>query len=434
MEENKFSLDLVKLKNKVYNEKVIVYLLSMTLFVDAITGIMINIIGIERSPIGMIFRGGLILYFLFYYLLNNKINKYIFIAIALYFVINILLSYYYKHNIINGLMFDVIESTKILLMPILTLGLIAMNKSSIISYGQLKKVIDISINLLIGIYILGIIFGLGKTTYAGAGYKSVFNANNSFNIVVIVLFIFQIERTFREVNKINISKSVILIGILIFLGSKTSLMFIPFYFILKIIIEFKNINKKNLYIGALVTLVGGVITFIIFNKAIMDIINHQLYFLNKESESLITFFLSGRDKFLEVAFESFLNNISILAILFGVGSYYNQMSISLALRMKTIKNIEMDFFDILFSYGVIGIIITYGISIYIVIKNFRKIRRNKLTAEFIAFTFMMLFSILAGHVFPDAMSATYLAIIVAMINLNGVNNNEDSNLTFRRFK
>lgn len=436
MRERIFSLNLSQIKRRIYNERLVIYLLSLTLFIDAITGVMINVLEIERSPIGLVFRGVLIVYFLLYFLCDNKINRYLLYGVVLFFSINIFGSYFYQHNMIKGIMFDVVEAAKIMLMPIIVLGIVSMSKAEILTYKSLKKVIDISINLLIFIYLFGIIFGLGERAYSasGAGYKSVFNANNSFNIVVIVLFIFQVEKCFKYVNKVNILKSIILIAILFFVGSKTSLMFIPLYFILKLIIEFKNINRKYLYRGGLIVLVGIIIVFIIFNKPIKDIIDHQLYFLEKESESLITFFLSGRDKFLEAAFKGYLGSISGLKILFGIGSYYNQINISSALEMKNIKNIEMDLFDILFSYGVIGVLITYGIAIYIIAKSLKKIKNNKLTAEIIAFVSMMIFSILAGHVFSDAMSATYLSIVVAMISLNGVNNNEDSSFTFRRLK
>ncbi|MBS5950624.1 MAG: O-antigen ligase family protein [Clostridium sp.] len=432
MFENKVLDYLHNIKTNVYREEVILVLLSLTLIIDAITGVMINTFGIERSVLGILFRGFLIAYFALYLIIKNNKNRYLFLIICIYVCANILISYYNNHYTIKGIIFDVIEIAKIALMPTIVLGLISMWRDRLITYKGLKRVIDISINLLLIIYIVGLVFGLGGQIYSGAGYKSVFNANNSFNIVVIVLFIFQMENTFKSKKKLDILKGLMLILILLFLGSKASIMFIPFYFILKIIIEFRNFNKKSLLKWIGIALGLALILFIIFNEKINAIINHQLYFLNKESQSIITFILSGRDKFLSVGFDGFMNNLSMLSLFLGIGSYFNQYLISIALGYPTIKNIEMDFFDILFSYGVIGVLLTFGIVIYIVVKNIKKIIKNRLTAELIAVSAMILFSFLAGHVFPDAMSATYLAIIVAMISMNGDEDIEDSNFTFRR--
>lgn len=421
-----------RIKVRVYDRKILIILLSMTLLIDAITGIMINNLGVKRSIIGVLFRGILLIYFLIYLLIRNKKNIYICLFVNIYIFTNILLSYFMRHFTIKGLLFDIVEIAKIALMPVILIGIISMWKDKILKYEDLKKVIKISIDILLVIYLIGIVFGLGGNIYSGAGYKSVFNANNSFNIVVIVLFIFQTEAAFKSRRKIDALKSFMLILILIFLGSKTSIIFIPFYFILKAIIEFKNLSKKTLLKCIVFTLLICFTLFTIFNERIIAIINNQLYFLNKESESIITFILSGRNEFLSISYNEFVSNISLLSLFFGVGSYFNQYMISLKLGFPTIKNIEMDFFDILFSYGIIGILLTYGVVTYIIIKNIKKIIKNKLTSEIIAISSMILFSFLAGHVFPDAMSATYLAILVAMIRMNGDGDSEYSNFTFRR--
>lgn len=431
---NNFLNYINNIKVKIYREEVIVLLLSLTLLVDAVTGIMINNFSIERSILGILFRGILLLYFIFYLFIKNKKNRLLILIVIIYMCVNVFLSYFNSHSMIKGVIFDVTEIAKVSLMPSIVLGLISMWRDKIVKYESLKKVINISINLLLIIYIIGLVFGLGGHIYSGAGYKSVFNANNSFNIVVIVLFIFQMENTFKNKTKIDILRGFMLIVILLFLGSKTSIIFIPLYFIFKLIIEFKNISKKNLikWIGIIVVFSLGL--FIIFNEKIMAIINNQLYFFHRESNSIITFILSGRNKFLTVAYEGFINNLSILSLVFGIGSYFNQELISSALGFPTIKNIEMDFFDILFSYGIIGVLLTYGIVIYIVIKNMNKIIKERLTGEIISVISMIVFSFLAGHVFQDAMSATYLAIVVAMISMNGDGDSEYSNFTFRRFK
>lgn len=423
----------IKIEQKFYKQNIVILLLSLTLLIDAITGVMMKVFGVERSPFGIVFRIGLISYFLAYWVYKNIRNKkrmIFFSGIIIYFFINIMYSYLFIHNQYKGILFDIIETSKLMLFPIIFIGLIELKRYKVVNYSCLKKVMDNSINLLLIIYLFGLFFGLGEKTYSGAGYKSVFNANNSFNIVVIVLFIFQVEKTIKQFNKINSIKSMSIALILVLLGSKTSIMFIPLYMLVKVIMQFKKLDVKILIKGAIILIFSIFLIYIIFNEQILNIINHQLYFLNRESNSLITYFLSGRDKFLEIGFQYYISNFSIITLLLGVGMYSNQLYIGEELGRLTVKNIEMDFFDILFSNGAIGIILTFGLVTYVLVKNKNKIINNEVTAEFISIFSMLLFSFLAGHVFPDALSSTYLAILVVMVSIKGDKNYENSNFTF----
>ena len=408
-----------EMKTKFYKEKYIYIILSLTLVIDAITGIILNVFKFERSPIGIVFRMFVFGYFLLYSILHNKKNLYTFAVIVICIMINIGYSYLNFHNSMNGVVFDIVENVKILLAPTIVWGSLCLAKDKVISRQTFTKVIYLSVYILVAIYFLGLILGIGNSTYGdGTGYKSLFNANNSLNIVAIVLFIFQVEKTFKEVKIINIALSLTLVIILLMLGSKTSIMFIPIYFILKVILDYKYIDFKKIIKPASI-IIGAVILIVVvfFRDAMISIINRQLYFLKRELDSLITYFLSGRDTFLIAASSNYFSRFTIVTVLFGVGMYFNQWAIANTLGFNTIKNIEMDLFDIFFSNGVIGILVTYGYFIYIFVKNFKMNLANRRVAEIISFIAMIIFSLLAGHVFPDAMSATFIAMIVTLICL-----------------
>lgn len=397
-------------------EKKVYILLVNTLIIDAINGFLMNILNVQFSLIGIMYRMFILTYFASQYAKRNYTNIFRFSILIIYFSISIGGSYYIYNKSISGFLFDAMEFIRLILSVIIVSSLIDMIKKNIIRKYVLKKIIYQSVKLMFVVYLLSFLLGIGKSTYGDAGYKAVFNANNGLTITLIVLFIFQIEKTLTTKKIKDIQYTVFLLLALLLLGAKSSFIFIIFYFILKLLLErkFKTLIKYVLFFLILVVGLYNII-MVFFENEIISIINRQLYFLNAESESLLTFFLSGRDIFLSSAILSFSNKISIYSILFGLGSYFHQLNTAAILGIYVFKGVEMDLFDIFFSNGLIGIGITYGFFLIIFFKNYKKLINNKKYAEIIAFLSIMIFSITGGHVFTDSMASTYLAIVSALL-------------------
>jgi hypothetical protein len=78
-----------------------------------------------------------------------------------------------------------------------------------------------------------------------------------------------------------------------------------------------------------------------------DIYMRISYFWQKLD--LVTFLLSSRNNFFETAIEIYKNDYSILEKFIGVGPFHFE-------KYNNYKAIEMDFLDIFFSYGIMGLV------------------------------------------------------------------------------
>lgn len=131
---------------------------------------------------------------------------------------------------------------------------------------------------------------------------------------------------------------------------------------------------------------------------------------NDQIENLI---LSSREIFLE-SYKDYYNEAPIIQKLFGMGYGGN--------FAYEPKMIEMDYFDIFFSFGIIGCIIYFLPFIYAglyiircVIRNFGMILQPKYALLLSSVMLILGIAFLAGHVFTAPAVSIYVAFILAYI-------------------
>lgn len=397
--------------------KCVFYILVCTLIIEAINGVYISFFNKNSSWIGTIFRIVVLAYFLLNYLLSKKKASVILIGLFLYFICNVMYSYYVFDPHLDGLRYNITENVRILLPMVIILGLKSMIQKNELSVTIFDKIMQQSIKIIICIYLFGWIFGIGKSTYLDAGYKSVFNSINSLNIVLIVLFIFQIERTIKiKKNILEIFYCVFIFIALILLGTKSSIIIVAFYFFIRILLSKLNVFMLKKFLVAIVMiLLISIFMYTVFRKQISSIFIRQLYMFENSGSLISTYLFSGRNELLVVSLRNYLDNLSVANLFLGIGSNYNQKIIASVMQCYGVKkSIEMDLFDILISNGIIGIVITYGISIIQFLKNYKVLRKNGRYDVIISFIVFIIYSITGGHVFTDSLGTTYFAITTAM--------------------
>ena len=104
------------------------------------------------------------------------------------------------------------------------------------------------------------------------------------------------------------------------------------------------------------------------------------------------------------------SNYSISNLLFGIG-ISNSEQIN---NTKISKWIEMDFFDLLFGFGLVGILVTSSLIIYFFILAFKKKNWSIYT---LMYGVVLVYSFFVGHVFFSALSTTLLGLICGGIIL-----------------
>ena len=240
-----------------------------------------------------------------------------------------------------------------------------------------NRVIFISIFFVLNIILTW--FGFGNTNYGfyneliPYGSKGIYPSGNEFGISFFIIFT---TYAIYNTSQLLIIFSSIVTGFLIF--TKFSL-FTSFYILITTLFKF-NFLKSLKFFFCLPFILVPLYHFII------PLFVQKFTYDYSISKSLISFLLSGRDIRIIESFKNFYDS-DLITILFGEGFY----------NVKYGKNLilftENDFFDILFIYGLVGLLLLIITTIYIFIISL------KITPKsfFILFPLVLL-AITGGHV------------------------------------
>lgn len=135
-------------------------------------------------------------------------------------------------------------------------------------------------------------------------------------------------------------------------------------------------------------------------------------FLDLENQSIVQFLFRGRQNYIDAFFYSFDNNkfSNLLSLIFiGLGENYvaDTIAIGLGIELGNRSTFEMDLFDLLFSFGVV---VT---ALYLILLTFfiRFMFKNLLLKERLIVVFIMLHSLMAGHVIYSPLITVTLVML-----------------------
>lgn len=421
-----------KNKQKVQiNIKIIYILLSLTVYFDAINGLTTMYLpGILEAMIPLI-RITMLVYFIYVSSILSRKLFFKVVLISTFFIsmtllvnmINTSLGFSYIFN-------DIIYSSKLLFFYVLLNVLVKLAETEV-NIGWFNRIFlnnVYGINLLI---IVPTILGLSRQTYVSSklGSMGFYIANNSTNITLIILSLVLVYNVWmiESKKKINVIFLFISIYTLWLQSSKSSLIIIiliiilNLFFLLRRIFLNRKFTKKEVVLLWLFTLLTFILIIVMyFYKELFrniaeyigkDFYLRQKYQVKNFSNNKILYFTSGRLLFLKSIIEYFRENNSIFNWFTGVGISNVRESVG--------KLSEMDFFDIFFVSGFIGIYISYLTSFYH-IKYYPHDNKYNFTSKYINMLIfiVILFSLFAGHVYVDIISSTFLALLIATTNCN----------------
>ncbi len=406
-----------KIQNNLYkNCDICIFIFFIiSLVVDNINGLIMQTIGFETVSLGQISRILFILYFLvidFFFLSSQElveiIKKYFFVI----FIIFLPLIYFFNHSTFMGLINDYLYLTKLFYFFLITFSLKLLYDKKIFSVLTIDKIINTYTVLAPLTIILPYICGIGFEAYTNSGYRGFYYANNEINIVLICTYILTTDNLFENFSFKYFSIYVINIVGLLLIGSKTSIIVI----ILTLIIYLYKFRKKIFYnknrFFAFICSIG--IIFIIFKKFLSNIIERLIFFYDmlvvQGNGTFITFLLSNRDKRLAPAFfQNFISNDNgILNFFVGIGNYAQTN----AKDMNSLM--ELDFFDTFLWFGIFMACLVLFLYIKIIYTAFRY--RGLFKYKF-CYIIVFAFSLIAGHVWFSALSATMFSLIAAKLIL-----------------
>ena len=357
--------------------------------------------------VNLLLRGIFLLFCIYYMFVNKKHRNLIYCLIGLsviYFI------YYFF-----GIGYTIFPSVRMIFL-FLYLPVVLF----FFSNYKLKdnKIYTIVIFEYLLILTLCYVFKFGDSIYESAtleykqGFKGVFNSINEVGATISVLF--PISLIYLK-DKKNYLLCVLLIFLMILssaiTGSKTIFGFTIISIIYLLITtnyqRIKKLNTKNkviLLTSILLLLVLGSIIFI--NSRVYKNMVGQARFFNVEKIFSKTFInkvlFNDRLSFIKPNFNNYIKGIIPIVI-------------GLSLDNSSYKLVEMDIFDLLFRFGIVG----FCLYVIIFITAFKKLKITKYNSlYFYSIVLLLIISTVSGHVLFNPSVALYFGVLVGYLNNN----------------
>ena len=367
---------------------------------DLLTGLCTNIFNINLT-VGIVIRV-LFLIFIMYittFIYKKKLSLYTYIVILIYSLLYLIGIIIYKDKVVFA---ELQGLVKTFYFPLILISLYDLKEEFHISKLTLFTTLFLYLILILIPNALGIGFQSYQITKSGS--LGFFNSANEISGIISILtpLIFVVLKDLN--NKIvKILFSIIYIIVILTIGTKTPLLTlfitIGMAFIYYIVACAKKKTYKPIIYTALLIMIGISSLLLIipktnFYKNIKVHLDYlevdNVFEIFKDKELIDHFIFSQRLTFLENKSELY-EEASIYENLFGIGYTKNG---------KTTKLVEMDYFDILYSHGIIGFIIffgTYSLVLYKVCKDKQKLTFENYMQK-LSVLLILLLSLFTGHI------------------------------------
>lgn len=402
---------------KNFNVLLIIFILLQPIF-DLITGFGIHVWH-ANVTIGIIVRI-LFLLFIFYtvmFVYKRKQNWLIYgllLAYGLFYISGMIM---YKDGV--GLFEEIQGLCRVFYFPVLLIALYSIKDEIKISKMTLMVVL---VTYLVCILVPNCL-NIGFETYeiTKAGTLGFFNSANEISGIISLLTPIMIL-IFVSTKKIipTIIISVLYLYIILTIGTKTPLLSLGItIFFAYLWFIYKEIKKKKykpigISLIALIVFIIGLVLILPKTTFYKNIETHLNYLkLDNvtevfENEHLVDHFIfSSRLSFLEDRQTDYMKS-NIYQKLFGIGYLKNN---------KETKAVEMDYFDIYYSHGIIGFILFFGIYgyiFYLIMKDRRKLDFEQYML-YVSVLLSIFLSFFTGHIITAPAVSILVTVLLLML-------------------
>ncbi|ENZ5663379.1 O-antigen ligase family protein [Enterococcus hirae] len=381
-----------------------------------------------------------ILLYLFYS--KNQIYKQSFqmLGVVIFFILLTFFQFSILHGEILVLKSDLKTIFRILLAPLYYAYFYKCLHEGDITKKTLEKILILYSFLYASLIVIPSFFNFGLATYdiqgsgflhanEGIGFKGYFVEINSLVAILIACMVYTGEFSLLDIKEDNlrtgIYKMIITFGLmyaLIITSTKTGMLATIIYLLVFLIKILKNDEIQR----TIRQIIFVVITILVIAVPLMSnslqeqwqgFMDRASYFYNLFNGNLLKFLTSNRSTFLnETARAAFTSKYWCFFHFFGGGYFINLHAPYDPFRRVVI---EMDWYDFYFSYGIVGIIVYLN---YFKDSIFNFFGKNKTPISFMLIIFIV-YSIIAGHVIYNSMTATFIAIILGYFTNSNLEEN-----------
>ena len=382
-------------------KKIIYYLFLILPFIDLITSFTERING-NIVSIGTIFKGILILFSGIYILFITK-SKYkkksiiYYLLLSIFSIIHILIGN-------NSYVSSVTQLIKFMFLPIIFIFLLNYNDDYKISYIEMKKILKYNVFFILTTILIAKLTNTGFNSYSDTvttGVVGWYYSANEISGIITILFPLFLEDILKN-NKYSFILVMYVIFMMMMLGTKTPLLGVLISLIaLFIHILLKDKNKKNIF--KIVFFISYTV-ILFFNSSYLSNLNSGRYI------STTNAVFSSRDIYLNNTTREYINH-NLEEKLFGLGSTNNKV---------LEKYVEMDFYDLLYRYGIIGFIRFMILLFKIVLKmmeyglsHLNNYNYDKMILILITML-SLLIAFFAGHILSAPAVSIYFGITIIL--------------------
>lgn len=403
-------------------EKIVFYFIITQPVIDIMTSIMT----ISKMPvtIGALSRALLIFSLFFYitlHLIKTKQYDYLtiwlcsFLTMLVTLIINLLLKQpFFLFAEINF----ILKTSYYVVLSFFILIVIDKYKNM---YNTIYRAIPIVSLIIGGSFWIALITNtnISSYTYDKTGYSGWFFSANELSVIVLILLsltIAHLHESHKKNTAIHFISLSFLLSILPMIGTKTAfvggVIIVSMYafYLLLFLRKKKEFISFKLTFFAIISLFFIIVPFtpIVSNTASVELNDaylqtKQLHYSEQQMiHPFLNRILSSRDIYLQMTADDFYSS-SFIQQLFGIG-YGGKYT-------TEPKLIEMDFFDLMFSYGYIGFLILIIPLIILILKSFVVKRSISLAILQLSVVLSLAISFLAGHILLAPSVMTYLAVL-----------------------
>ena len=392
---------------------IIALFLLLQPLLDVFTGVCVNTFKIDITLgviIRMLFLASICIIALFLFKKKKLLIPYSIIGIySILYIIGMIL---YKDS---SLFIEIKNLCRVFFFPVLLISLYELKEEVNISHMTLFTVLFLYLIFLF----IPTLFGLGYQSYqiTKVGTLGFFNSANEISGIISLMTPIMFIIFYKSKRSVAITVlSLIYLVVILMVGTKTPLLALIFTLGFSLIYVWKRLAEKRNYkpifqsIGVILVSIAALIMILPKTNFYKNIKTH-LDYLGLEHVTDIfkdTFFI---DHFIFSSRLEFLSNKSNIYIeaplyekLFGIG-YINED--------RETKLIEMDYFDIYYSHGVIGFILFFTITIYVLWKvlDDRNNKTYEYLMKFVALFLIIFLAFFTGHIIT-APSVSMIAVVL----------------------
>lgn len=397
-----------------------IFLILQPLF-DFLTGIGLHVFQINVT-FGMLVRMLFLLFIMFTTVFVYKKKKlfFLYLGIFLYFIL-------YLIGIVSGqgtaFLFSEIQGfLRVFYFPILLISLYSIKDQ--IQISKMTWIVTLSLYLIL--ILIPILFHVGYQSYqiTKAGTLGFFNSANEISGIIslftpMLFLLLEKKRTWIWALILFLIYFIVILTV----GTKTPLLsFGITVFFLFLYFTWKWIKEKKYHrIGWMllpIVVVGILIISVLPRTNFYKNIQTHLDYLEldhisevfQEKELIDHFIFSQRLTFLEDRHESYMEAPMIQKL---AGTGYTDGT-------ETYKMVEMDYFDIYYSHGLIGFLLFFGIYGYVVVQIFRSIKKVtwEMYLTMISFFFVVILSLFTGHMITAPAVSIFVVFLLLSLDQN----------------